>query len=186
MRYRGAGTLEFLVNGDDVYFMEMNTRIQVEHPVTEMLYDVDLIREQIRIAAGERLERAQSELVPRGHAIECRINAEDPALGFAPAAGTLSEVALPGGPGVRVDSHAYSGLAVPPFYDSLIAKIAVRGATRNDALDRMRAALRDTHIGGVKTTVGICRRIVDDPAFREGGVRIDYLPALVSETPLVR
>jgi acetyl-CoA carboxylase biotin carboxylase subunit len=176
VRYQSAGTLEFLVDGDDVYFMEMNTRIQVEHPVTEMLYGVDLVREQIRVAAGERLSFEQRQLVPRGHAIECRINAEEPANGFAPAAGTLSDVALPGGCGVRVDSHIYTGLAIPPFYDSLLAKIVAHGATRIEALDRMAAALRDTRVAGVNTTLGICRMIMADARFREGGVAIDFLP----------
>jgi len=176
--YRTAGTLEFLVTGNDVYFMEMNTRIQVEHPVTEMLYGVDLVREQIRLAAGERLSFRQSDLVPRGHALECRINAEG--ADFAPAAGTLTAVALPGGYGVRVDSQAYAGLAVPPFYDSLLAKIVTRGETRDEAIDRMAAALRDTHITGVATTVGVCRAIVADPTFRKGGFGIDFLPAFMA------
>ncbi len=176
--YRTAGTLEFLVTGNDVYFMEMNTRIQVEHPVTEMLYGVDLVREQIRLAAGERLSFRQSDLVPRGHALECRINAEG--ADFAPAAGTLTAVALPGGYGVRVDSQAYAGLAVPPFYDSLLAKIVTRGETRDEAIDRMAAVLRDTHITGVATTVGVCRAIVADPTFRKGGFGIDFLPAFMA------
>lgn len=176
--YRTAGTLEFLVTGNDAYFMEMNTRIQVEHPVTEMLYGVDLVREQIRLAAGERLSFRQSDLVPRGHALECRINAEG--ADFAPAAGTLTAVALPGGYGVRVDSQAYAGLAVPPFYDSLLAKIVTRGETRDEAIDRMAAVLRDTHITGVATTVGVCRAIVADPTFRKGGFGIDFLPAFMA------
>jgi acetyl-CoA carboxylase biotin carboxylase subunit len=182
--YESAGTLEFLVSGDDLYFMEMNTRIQVEHPVTEMLYGVDLVREQIRVAAGEPLSLRQSELVPRGHALECRINAEEAAHNFAPAAGTLTDVALPGGFGVRVDSHAYAGLAVPPFYDSLLAKIVAHGATREEAIDRMSAALRDTRIAGVNTTIGVCRRIMADPAFRAGGFGIDFLPAFASANAL--
>ncbi len=173
--YRGAGTLEFLVAGADVFFMEMNTRIQVEHPVTELLYGVDLVREQIRIAAGEPLSFEQERLTPRGHAIECRLNAEG--VDFAPAAGTLGDVALPGGTGVRVDSHAYAGLAVPPFYDSLLAKICVHGDSRVQALDRMSAALADTHVGGINTTLDVCRAVMRDPAFRAGGVSIDYLPA---------
>ncbi len=179
--YRSAGTLEFLVSGDDVYFMEMNTRIQVEHGVTEMLYDVDLVAEQIRIAAGEPLSFAQDELVARGHAIECRINAE--AADFAPAAGTLTDVALPGGCGVRVDSHAYTGLAVPPFYDSLLAKILTHGATREQAIDRMLAALGDTRIAGVATTIAICESVLRTAAFREGGFGIDFLPALAAAAP---
>ena len=177
VKYGSVGTLEFLASGDDVYFMEMNTRIQVEHPVTEMLYGVDLVREQIRVAAGERLSFEQKTLVPRGHAIECRINAEEAANNFAPAAGTLTDVALPGGFGVRVDSHAYTGLAIPPFYDSLLAKIVTHGATRDEAILRMSAALADTRMAGVNTTVDICRSIMRDETFRRGGVGIDYLPS---------
>jgi acetyl-CoA carboxylase, biotin carboxylase subunit len=180
VNYQSAGTLEFLASGDDVYFMEMNTRIQVEHPVSEMLYGVDLVKEQIRVAAGERLSFDQKQLFARGHVIECRINAEDPTQNFAPAAGTLTDVALPGGLGIRVDSHAYTGLAVPPFYDSLLAKIVAHGATRLEAIDRMSAALADTRIAGVNTTLGICSKIMKDERFREGGVAIDYLPGLVS------
>ncbi|MDQ2858357.1 MAG: ATP-grasp domain-containing protein, partial [Candidatus Eremiobacteraeota bacterium] len=175
VRYSSAGTLEFLASGDNVYFMEMNTRIQVEHPVTEMLYGVDLVREQIRVAAGEKLSFDQRKLVAQGHALECRINAEEAANNFAPAAGTLVDVALPGGCGIRVDSHAYAGLAVPPFYDSLLAKIVAHGATRLEAIERMSAALRDTHISGVNTTVDICSAIMRDEAFRAGGVGNDYL-----------
>ncbi len=180
VKYGSAGTLEFLVSGDDVYFMEMNTRIQVEHPVTEMLYGVDLVKEQIRVAAGEKLSFEQERLVPHGHAIECRINAEEASNHFAPAAGTLTDVALPGGFGVRVDSHAYAGLAIPPFYDSLLAKIVTHGASRIEAIDRMDAALGDTWIAGVNTTVGICRTIMRDDAFRHGGVGIDFLPSLMT------
>jgi acetyl-CoA carboxylase biotin carboxylase subunit len=178
VRYSSAGTLEFLLDGDDVYFMEMNTRIQVEHPVSEMLYGVDLVQEQIRVAAGERLTFGQRDLTATGHAIECRINAEGP--DFAPAAGTLTHVALPGGPGVRVDSHAYAGLAVSPFYDSLLAKVTVHGATRGEAIARMSAALRDTRIEGVNTTVATCRRVMADERFAAGGVGIDFLPALAA------
>jgi len=176
VRYASAGTLEFLVSGDDVYFMEMNTRIQVEHPVSELLYGVDIVKEQLRVAAGEKLSFEQAELVPRGHAIECRINAEEPANNFAPAAGTLTDVALPGGFGVRVDSHAYTGLAVPPFYDSLLAKIVVHGASRAEAIERMIAALGDTRVAGVNTTIDICRAVMRDEGFRSGGVTIDFLP----------
>jgi len=186
VRYQSAGTLEFLLSGDDVYFMEMNTRIQVEHPVTEMIYGVDLIREQLRVAAGDPLSFGQSELRASGHAIECRINAEDPMQNFAPAAGLLTDVALPGGIGIRVDSHAFAGLSVPPFYDSLLAKVVAHAPSRSEAIDRMRAALRDTHIAGVKTTVGICAAIMDDPPFREGGIGIDYLPGLVTGAAAAR
>jgi acetyl-CoA carboxylase biotin carboxylase subunit len=186
VRYASAGTLEFLVSGADVYFMEMNTRIQVEHPVTEMIYGVDLVKEQICVAAGEQLSFRQSALVPRGHAIECRINAEEAAHNFAPAAGTLSDVALPGGFGVRVDSHAYAGLAIPPFYDSLLAKIVAHGSTRDEAIDRMHAALGDTRIVGVNTTIDICRRIMRDPIFRAGGFGIDFLPTFAAASAVAR
>ncbi len=180
VRYSSAGTLEFLVSGDEVYFMEMNTRIQVEHPVTEMLYGVDLVKEQIRVAAGERLSFEQSALVPRGHAIECRINAEEAANNFAPAAGTLTDVALPGGCGVRVDSHVFTGLDVPPFYDSLLAKIVTHGASRDEAIDRMSAALGDTRIAGINTTIAICRDVMRDETFRAGGFGIDFLPSFAA------
>jgi acetyl-CoA carboxylase biotin carboxylase subunit len=184
VKYASAGTLEFLVSGEDVYFMEMNTRIQVEHPVTEMLYGIDLVAEQIRVAEGQKLTMKQKEILPRGHAIECRINAEDASSSFAPAAGTLREVVLPGGPGVRVDSYAYAGCAVPPFYDSLVAKIIVHGKTRAQAIARMDAALRETHISGVRTTVDICRKILADERFVAGGVGIDFLPAFLQERPV--
>jgi acetyl-CoA carboxylase biotin carboxylase subunit len=145
-----------------------------------MLYGVDLVKEQIRVAAGERLSFAQSDLVPRGHALECRINAEEAANHFAPAAGTLTDVALPGGFGVRVDSHVYTGLAIPPFYDSLLAKIVTHGASRAEAIDRMSAALSDTRIAGVNTTIDICSEIMRDETFRRGGFGIDFLPNLVA------
>jgi acetyl-CoA carboxylase biotin carboxylase subunit len=178
--YTSAGTLEFLQSGDDVFFMEMNTRIQVEHPVSEMLYGVDLVREQIRVAAGQRLPFTQSELVPRGHAIECRINAEDASMNFAPAAGLLSEVVLPGGLGVRIDGHAYTGLNVPPYYDSLLTKIVTVGASRDEAIARMECALRETRIVGINTTIDVCLAVMRDPIFREGGFGIDFLPAFVT------
>jgi len=183
VKYSSAGTLEFLVSGEDVYFMEMNTRIQVEHPVTEMLYGVDLVAEQMRIAAGEEFVLKQKALVPRGHAIEARINAEDAANGFAPAAGTLTDVNLPGGYGVRVDSHAYAGLAVPPFYDSLLAKVIAHAPTRAEALVLLDGALRETRFVGVATTVEICRTILATEAFARGGVSIDFLPALLAAEP---
>jgi acetyl-CoA carboxylase biotin carboxylase subunit len=173
--YTNAGTLEFLVAGDQLYFMEMNTRIQVEHPVTEMVYGVDLVREQILVAAGEPLSFTQAELRPRGHAIEVRINAEDPEHGFAPAAGTLERVEFPGGPGVRVDTHVYGGATIPPYYDSMIAKIVAYGATREAAIARMERALSETRIEGVKTTVEFCRDVLRDPAFRAGALGVEWL-----------
>jgi acetyl-CoA carboxylase biotin carboxylase subunit len=180
VRYTSAGTLEFLVSDDEVFFMEMNTRIQVEHPISEVVYGVDLVREQIRIASGERLSFGQKDLVARGHAIECRINAEDPNQNFAPAAGTLTHVALPGGFGIRVDSHAYAGLTIPPYYDSLIAKIVAHGTTRTEAIRRMACALAETRIGGVNTTVELCRAVMRDERFARGGVSIDFLPAFAA------
>jgi acetyl-CoA carboxylase, biotin carboxylase subunit len=184
VRYSNAGTLEFLVSGEDVYFMEMNTRIQVEHPVTEMVYSVDLVKEQIRIAAGEPLGYAQHDLALRGHAIECRINAEDAYNGFAPQAGTLTKVVFPGGPGVRVDTHVFSGALVPPYYDSMIAKVVAFGASREAAIARMERALRETVIEGVSTTIGYCLEILAEPRFREGRYDIGFLPGMLAGAPL--
>jgi acetyl-CoA carboxylase biotin carboxylase subunit len=174
--YTNAGTLEFLAVDDDIYFMEMNTRIQVEHPVTEMVYGIDLVKEQIRIAAGEPLGYAQSDLVARGHAIECRINAEDPRNYFAPAAGSISKIVFPGGPGIRVDTHLYAGAAIPPYYDSMIAKVIAFGDTRDIAIARMERALRETLVVGVKTTIEFSLEILASPAFREGRYDVDSLP----------
>ncbi len=180
VRYTNAGTLEFLVSGSDVYFMEMNTRIQVEHPVTELIYGVDLVKEQIRIAAGESLGFTQDDLHPHGHAIEVRVNAEDPENNFAPAAGTLTTVVFPGGPGIRVDTHVYGGSIVPPFYDSMLAKIVAVGRTRESAILRMERALGETRIEGVKTTVDFCRELLGDERFRAGGVGVGWLPSLLA------
>ena len=177
--YTNAGTLEFLVAGDDAYFMEMNTRIQVEHPVTEMVYGIDLVKEQIRIAAGEQLGYAQKDLVPRGHAIECRINAEDPRNGFAPQAGTVSDVVFPGGPGIRFDSYLYAGAEVPPYYDSLLAKAVAYGDTRDAAIARMERALRETVVEGVGTTIELCLEVLASPEFRSGRYNIGLLPAML-------
>jgi acetyl-CoA carboxylase biotin carboxylase subunit len=176
-KYTNAGTLEFLVSDDDFYFMEMNTRIQVEHPVTELIFGVDLVKEQIRVAAGEPLGFTQSDLSPHGHAIECRINAEDPDRDFAPAAGLVTAVELPGGPGIRVDTQLFAGLSIPPYYDSLLAKVVAVGRTRASAISRMERALAETRIEGVKTTTDLCREILRDARFLEGGVPIDFLHA---------
>jgi acetyl-CoA carboxylase, biotin carboxylase subunit len=173
--YTNAGTLEFLLSGEDVYFMEMNARIQVEHPVTELIYGVDLVKEQIRIAAGEPLGFGQDDLQPHGYAIECRINAEDPVNGFAPSAGTLARVELPGGPGVRVDTHVVAGSQIPPFYDSLLAKIIAVGRTRQNAIARMERALSETRIEGVPTTVDLCRDVMRSEPFQEGAVDVEFL-----------
>jgi len=178
--YTNAGTLEFLVAGDDVYFMEMNTRIQVEHPVTELIYGVDLVKEQIRIASGETLGFAQEDLHPHGHAIEVRVNAEDADNNFAPAAGTLTTVVFAGGPGIRVDTHVYGGAMVPPFYDSMLAKIVAVGRTRESAVLRMERALGETRIEGVKTTVEICREVLASPDFRAGGIGVGWLPQFLA------
>jgi acetyl-CoA carboxylase biotin carboxylase subunit len=159
--------------------MEMNTRIQVEHPVTEMVYNIDLVKEQIRIASGERLGYTQADLRPNGHAIECRINAEDARNNFAPAAGTLTNVVFPGGPGIRVDTHVFSGAVVPPFYDSMLAKIVAFGDTRDAAIARMERALRETTIEGVNTTIEQCLEVLETEGFRSGRYSIDFLPNLL-------
>ena len=174
--YTNAGTIEFLVAGDDAYFMEMNTRIQVEHPVTEMVYDIDLVKEQIRVASHEPLGYEQRDLVARGHAIECRVNAEDTDNNFAPAAGTVSKLVFPGGPGIRVDTHLYAGATIPPYYDSMIAKIVAFGDTREKAISRMDRALRETLVEGVKTTIDLCLDVLASPEFREGRYDIEFLP----------
>ncbi|MDO3382890.1 acetyl-CoA carboxylase biotin carboxylase subunit [Gilvimarinus algae] len=174
IKYKGAGTFEFLYEDGRFYFIEMNTRVQVEHPVTEMVTGVDIIKEQIRVCAGEKLSITQDDIVIRGHAFECRINAEDPKT-FMPCPGTIKNYHPPGGFGVRVDSHLYSGYTVPPNYDSMIAKIITHGETRLEALNRMRNALEETIIDGIRTNIPLQQRLVRDPAFREGGVNIHYL-----------
>ncbi|HUY11952.1 MAG TPA: acetyl-CoA carboxylase biotin carboxylase subunit [Candidatus Dormibacteraeota bacterium] len=179
--YSNAGTLEFLASGDDIFFMEMNTRIQVEHPVTEMIYGIDLVKEQIRIASGEHLGYTQRDLEPRGHAIECRINAEDPAKNFAPEAGKLRSVILPGGPGIRIDTHIYSGADVPPYYDSMLAKVIAFAGTREQAIARMERALRETLVEGVATTTGICLELLASEGFRTGHYDIGYLPRFLAQ-----
>ena len=174
--YANAGTLEFLVAEDGgFYFMEMNTRIQVEHPITEVVYGIDLVQWQIRIASGERLTLRQEDLVPRAHAIECRINAEDVDNKFRPASGKLGLVEMPGGPGIRVDTDLYSGAEVPPFYDSLLAKIIAFDRDREGALARMRRALTETEINGVATTVGLHQRILAAPTFIAGKTYVTWL-----------
>jgi acetyl-CoA carboxylase biotin carboxylase subunit len=161
--------------------MEMNTRIQVEHPVSEVVYGVDLVKEQIRIASGEPLGFTQADMHAHGHAIEVRVNAEDPENNFAPAAGTLTTVVFPGGPGIRVDTHVYGGSMVPPYYDSMLAKIIAVGRTRESALARMERALGETRIEGVKTTVDFCRELICDPEFRAGGIGVGWLPAYLAK-----
>jgi acetyl-CoA carboxylase biotin carboxylase subunit len=178
--YRGAGTFEFLYEDGGFYFIEMNTRVQVEHPVTEMITGIDIVREQIRIASGLPLSVTQDEVRMRGHAIECRINAEDP-HSFMPSPGTISTFHAPGGPGVRVDSHIYDGYTVPPFYDSLIAKIISYGETRDIAMARMRQALDEFIVQGIRTNTALHRDLVRDAAFRAGGVSIHYLESKLED-----
>jgi acetyl-CoA carboxylase biotin carboxylase subunit len=182
--YTGAGTMEFLLDLDgNLAFMEMNARIQVEHPVSEMVTNVDLIQEQIRVAAGEPLSVAQEDVVLRGHAIECRINAEDPDRDFAPTAGKLDTYVAPGGPWTRVDSHCYPGWTVSPFYDSLIAKLIVWAPDRERAIERIDRALSEFEISGrgVKTTIPFHRRILAHPQFRSGDVTTDFVEKFMSE-----
>lgn len=172
--YRGAGTFEFLYEDGEFYFIEMNTRIQVEHPVTERVTDTDLVAEQIKIAAGEPLSFSQQDIVIRGHAIECRINAEDSKT-FMPSPGTITHYHAPGGAGVRMDSHIYNGYRVPPNYDSLIGKLIVYGKTRASAIARMKTALHEIGIDGIKTNVALQQDIMNDTHFQEGGTNIHYL-----------
>jgi acetyl-CoA carboxylase biotin carboxylase subunit len=167
--YKSAGTMEFLLDEDGkFYFMEMNTRIQVEHPVTEMVTGLDLIKEQIAIAAGAPIPYRQADLKLNGHAIECRINAEDPDNDFRPSPGTIRHLYMPGGPGVRIDKHVYAGYVIPPYYDSLMAKLVCHGKTREEALGRMGRALDEFIVEGICTTVPLHKRIISTPAFRSG------------------
>ncbi|MFU2486015.1 acetyl-CoA carboxylase biotin carboxylase subunit [Thauera sp. WH-1] len=172
--YRGAGTFEFLFENDEFYFIEMNTRLQVEHPVTEFITGVDLVQAQIRVAAGEKLWFRQRDVEFRGHAIECRINAEDP-FKFTPSPGRISNWHTPGGPGIRVDSHVYNGYTVPPHYDSMIGKLIAYGDTRDQAIRRMRIALSEMMVEGIKTNIPLHQTLMLDPRFNEGGTSIHYL-----------
>ncbi|MDA0679961.1 MAG: acetyl-CoA carboxylase biotin carboxylase subunit [Proteobacteria bacterium] len=174
MGYRSAGTFEFLYQNGEFYFIEMNTRLQVEHPVTEMITGVDIVREQIRIAAGERLSQTQADIKISGHAIECRINAEDPKT-FMPSPGLVHLWHPPGGPGIRVESHIYSGYRVPPYYDSMIGKIIAHGNDRPTAIARMRSALSEIVVEGIKTNVPLHQEIFQHSAFQAGGTDIHYL-----------
>ena len=172
--YRGAGTFEFLYQDGEFYFIEMNTRVQVEHPITELITGVDIVKEQLRIAAGLPLGYRQDEIHLRGHAVECRLNAEDPDT-FAPSPGTVTQYHAPGGPGVRVDSHLYNGYRVPPNYDSMIGKLITHGETREVAIARMRGALAELVVDGIKTNAPLHRRILSDARFLDGGMDIHYL-----------
>ncbi len=178
--YRGAGTFEFLYEKGEFFFIEMNTRVQVEHPVTEMITGIDIVQEQIKIAAGQKLGFRQRDIVFKGHAIECRLNAEDP-FKFTPSPGRIQSWHMPGGPGIRVDSHAYSGYLVPPNYDSMIGKLIAYGATREQAIRRMRIALSELVIDGILTNVPLHRELMVDSKFMEGGTSIHYLEQRLSE-----
>ncbi|MES2218088.1 MAG: acetyl-CoA carboxylase biotin carboxylase subunit [Pseudomonadota bacterium] len=174
MNYRGAGTFEFLYENKEFYFIEMNTRVQVEHPVTEMITGIDIVKEQLSIAAGNKLSFTQADIHFRGHAIECRINAEDPRT-FTPSPGTITYFHAPGGPGIRLDSHIYSNYKVPPYYDSLIAKVIAHGETRELALARMRNALDEMVVDGIKTNLPLHQDILRGNTFQQGGANIHYL-----------
>jgi acetyl-CoA carboxylase biotin carboxylase subunit len=182
MGYRGAGTFEFLYENGEFYFIEMNTRVQVEHPVTEMITGVDIVQEQIRIAAGEKLSFRQRDIELKGHAIECRINAEDP-FKFTPSPGKIISWHAPGGPGIRVDSHAYAGYYVPPHYDSMIGKVIAYGATRDQAIRRMQIALSEMVVEGIQTNIPLHRELMIDARFIEGGTNIHYLEQKLANKP---
>ncbi len=178
--YRGAGTFEFLYENGEFYFIEMNTRIQVEHPVTELITGLDLVQEQIRIAAGEKLTFRQRDIRLIGHAIECRINAEDP-FTYIPSPGKITSWHAPGGPGMRVDSHVYAGYTVPPYYDSMIGKIIAYGSTRAQAIHRMQVALTEMVVEGIQTNLALHRELMHDPSFIKGGTNIHYLEQKLAE-----
>jgi len=180
VKYVTVGTVEFLVDKKgNFYFMEMNTRIQVEHPITEMITGIDLVKEQIKLAAGERLSFDSEKIKILGHAIECRINAEDPDKDFIPSPGKIETLYLPGGPGIRIDTHVYGGYTIPPFYDSLIAKIIAFGADRNEAIIKMSRALREVEVGGIKNTSTLHAKIMANEHFRKGSVATDFLPKYI-------
>ena len=172
--YRGAGTFEFLFEDGEFYFIEMNTRVQVEHPVTEMITGVDIVKEQLRVADGEPLAMRQDQIEVRGHAIECRINAEDP-VNFMPSPGTITQLHVAGGPGIRFESHLYNGYRVPPYYDSMVGKLIAHGESREVAIARMRTALSEMVIDGIKTNIPLQMEIMKDAAFATGGANIHYL-----------
>jgi acetyl-CoA carboxylase biotin carboxylase subunit len=174
MNYRGAGTFEFLYQDGEFYFIEMNTRVQVEHPVTEIITGVDIIKEQLRIASGEKLGIKQSDIEIRGHAIECRLNAEHPET-FMPSPGMIERYHPPGGPGIRIDTHIYAGYTVPPHYDSMIGKLISYGCDRDVAIARMLGALDEISITGINTNIDLHKRIISDPNFQAGGTNIHYL-----------
>lgn len=175
--YENAGTIEFLLDKHmNFYFMEMNTRIQVEHPVTEMVTGIDLVKEQIRIAAGEPLHLRQEDIVLKGHAIECRINAEDPERNFMPCPGTVKDLHFPGGNGVRIESALYNGYTIPPFYDSMVAKVIVHGENRADAIRKMRSALGEVVVDGITTNLDFQYDMLDHPVFLSGNITTHFIP----------
>ena len=174
MGYRSAGTFEFLYQDKEFYFIEMNTRLQVEHPVTEMITGIDIVKEQLRIASGEKLKITQDDVQIKGHAIECRMNAEDPKT-FMPSPGDIKLWHMPGGPGIRIDSHIYSGYRVPPYYDSMIGKIISFGNNRQSAMTRMENALKEIVVEGIKTNIPLHQEILQHSAFKNGGTNIHYL-----------
>ncbi len=180
--YRGAGTFEFLFENGEFYFIEMNTRIQVEHPVTELITGIDLVQQQILVAAGEKFTLRQKDIVFKGHALECRINAEDP-FTFVPSPGRITNLHTPGGPGVRIDSHVFNGYFVPPHYDSMIAKVITYGETRDQALARMNIALSEMVVEGIKTNIALHRELMVDAKFAEGGTSIHYLEHKLAARP---
>jgi acetyl-CoA carboxylase, biotin carboxylase subunit len=178
--YRGAGTFEFLYEEGEFFFIEMNTRVQVEHPVTELVTGVDIVQEQIRVAAGEKLRYRQRDIAVRGHAVECRINAEDP-FTFVPSPGRITSYHPPGGPGIRVDSHVYQGYTVPPYYDSMVAKVIAYGDTRDQAIRRMRIALSEMVVEGIKTNIPLHQEMLNDTRVIRGGVSIHYLERTLAQ-----
>ena len=181
--YDSVGTLEFLVDKNmNFYFMEMNTRIQVEHTISEEITGIDLIKEQIRVAAGEKLSVSQKDVIISGHAIECRINAEDSENGFLPSSGTLERYIPSGGIGVRVDSHSYQNYEIPPYYDSMIAKLIVKGKTREEAIARMKRALKEFIIEGVDTTIPFHLKVLDNEAFKKGVIYTNFIETHFTET----
>ena len=182
IEYRGAGTFEFLYENGEFYFIEMNTRIQVEHPVTELITGIDLVQQQIRVAAGEKFSLRQKDIVFKGHAIECRINAEDP-FTFVPSPGRITNWHTPGGPGVRIDSHVFNGYFVPPHYDSMIGKVITYGDTREQAVARMSIALSEMVVEGIRTNIPLHRELMVDGRFVEGGTSIHYLEHKLAERP---
>lgn len=180
--YENAGTIEFLLDKNgDFYFMEMNTRVQVEHPVTEYVTGVDIVKEQIKIAAGERLSFSQDDIKINGHSIECRIIAEDPSNNFAPSVGKIKNLILPGGPGVRIDTHIYDGYEIPPYYDAMICKLIVHGKNREEAISRMKRALFELHIDGVKTNIEYQLKILDNEYFIKGDITTSFIPRRMTQ-----